>query len=100
MNYTEEKVIRYILAAILAQGWTVSVCDDYDSAGEWVVKCSTDLQRIISAMGSTGGDFIRTRDAQGAVNGSLVFIYGNGQDVLSNYGGEAVSALLDSLNLP
>lgn len=67
-------IVSALLDAALAKGYSVSVHD-----GEaWPVKRSTDRAALMDAIGTTDMDTLRIRKPCGAVVGSLVLVYGNG----------------------
>ena len=69
------RATRHIVRQIIAKGYNISVNDDYECNGEWVVRKETDYMTIVNVLASTEGDFLRIRDAEGANVGCLVLIY-------------------------
>lgn len=84
----ERRIVRRLVAAMLRAGYSVSVCD-----GEaWPLKRSRDESAILDALASTESDTLRMRDAAGAAVGSVVLIWGNGCDILSDWSDNAATA--------
>lgn len=83
----EGRIAAALVDAILSHsGMVISVNDDENGNGDWVVKRSTDKAAIMAALFSTDGDLIVARDANGERLGWWSLIYGNdGFDVISDY---------------
>ena len=82
----EGKIAKKLVEHAIKTGHTVSVYDSPESGGEWVLKRSKDLNRILSVMASTDGDLLAIRPADGSeVFGRISLIYGNGSEVISDY---------------
>lgn len=77
---TETRIAKAIVTAALAKGWKVSVHD----GEEFALKQSTDKAAIYEAMNSTDSDTLRFRNAGGVV-GSVMLIWGNDEDLLSDH---------------
>ena len=89
-NPSEKLIAVKIVDDALAAGYTISVYD-----GEaYPVKRSADADTILGAMASTEMDTLVFRK-DGERIGSVVLIYGNGHDLISDYtDNEAMEALL------
>lgn len=82
MQTHESKVIRRMVRIALTKGLTVSVWD----GGEWTLKRSKSVTRVLSACGTTDHDVLRFRDKDGTKVGSVSLVYGNGPgEVVSDY---------------
>lgn len=79
ISQTEQDIAREIIRRALAKGWTVSVND----GEEWVVRSSDNQEIIENHMGSTDSDTLRFR-AQGISVGTMLLIWGNGRDLISD----------------
>lgn len=91
----ERRVIRKLLKAALAKGHQISVND----GGEWVLIKSQNQTAIMAAMFSTDEDRWRVRSGDGDLLGEILFIHGNGRDVISDYSyNEAMRSLIEPLN--
>lgn len=82
----EHQIVEAIVDWALAHDLMISVND----GEEWVLKRSSNKDKIINAMFSTDEDLIRLRsahgDSRGDNHGWIKFIYGNdGHDVVSDY---------------
>lgn len=78
----EMRIIARLLAFGMAQGWTVSVFDGM----AWAVRRSRDIPTLAAALASTDTDTLRFRDGvTGQSVGSVMLIYGNGEDVISDH---------------
>lgn len=93
---TEGRICRRLITHALAAGYCISVNDGED----WVVKKSRNIVEIIGAMSSTDSDVLTFRDPTdkstnnvGRKVGSVVLIYGNGNDVISDYSAPTNEAL-------
>ncbi len=67
----------WLVNRILADGYTISVCD----GEEWPVKRSTNADEILEGMGSTGEDMLKVRSLTETPGKSVAIfelIYGNG----------------------
>lgn len=88
----ERRIIGRAVAFGLAQGWSVSVNDGVC----WCLKMSRDIGEIAGSLASTDCDIIRFRDDARQSMGSIILIYGNGEDVLSDHtDNEAMEALFN-----
>ena len=77
---TERRIASDLIERILARGYVVSVFD-----GEaWCLTCSDDAAHIFAALASTGSDHLRVRTKDGAPIGTIVLIWGNGEDLISD----------------
>ena len=92
----ERRVATALVARALNAGYTVSVRDDAFGEGEWVVKKSKDEREILGALCSTGSDFLRMRNEAGESVGWVALIWGNGEDLVSDYSdNEAIAKLVE-----
>lgn len=90
----EGRIVHKLVSHAIESGYCVSVRDGsfIDGEGEWVLKSSTDLAAILAAMFSTDGDTLTIRNPNdkstnniGAKVGSVSLVYGNGNEVISDY---------------
>lgn len=90
----ERRILSKVVKAALSEGWTVSVHD-----GEaWALKKSDGYRTIMSACGTTDMDTLRFRDSNNTVVGHVTFVWGNGEDCLSDHS-EALVDFVDSLEV-
>lgn len=80
-NKIEAVIARKIVDYALKQGWYVSVYD----GGEWALKRSIKREEILDALASTDEDTLRFSDALNKTVGRMWLIYGNGEDLISDY---------------
>ena len=76
----EEQIIRATIAALLAENYLLSVND----GEETVLKNSTDADTIFAAMRTTCEDYLYAVKS-GQRYGWVLFIHGNGGDIISDY---------------
>jgi hypothetical protein len=74
----------------LAAGYTVCVYD----GEEWALQRSSNRPDIIAAMYSTDSDTLRFRLPEGRPVGSVVLIYGNGEDLVCDHTDNAETTAL------
>jgi hypothetical protein len=78
---SERRICAAVVRRALAAGYFVSVSD-----GELVtLRKSRDEAAIFDAMATTDADNLNIHRADGVRLGSVVLIYGNGEDVISDY---------------
>lgn len=77
----ELRIAYLVVREALAANCLVSVFD----GEEYPLKRSSDAVEIMRALCSTDEDTLLLRDANGARLGSVLLIWGNGQDVISDY---------------
>lgn len=79
----ERRIVDKALTSLLDAGFAVSVFD----GEETTVSDSFDAKAITAALYTTDGDQLRvTRQVDGqVVNGWVLFVYGNGVDVIANH---------------
>ncbi|MES2704813.1 MAG: hypothetical protein V4649_19390 [Bacteroidota bacterium] len=97
MRATEKLIAIALLNAILAAGYTVSVND----GEEWTVKQSRDFDTIAAALATTGYDTLKLRKSPTDMScvGSIVLIYGNDCDLLSDWSDNpAIETLVAPIN--
>lgn len=98
----EAKAARYIVRVLLTHGFSLSVIDGIYGDGECTVKRSRDLDAIVAALATTGGDSLVIRDTDGNKVGTVVLIYGNahdGSELMADYGGrDDVFMVLDRIS--
>jgi hypothetical protein len=88
----EKQICERIVDKALAAGYTISVYD-----GEaWPLQRTSNRPDILAAMYSTDSDVLRFQwPESGELIGSVLLIYGNGDDVVSDYtDNEAMAALV------
>lgn len=76
----ERTIVNRLIRAALAHGLTVSVHD----GEEWTLKRSRDAKAIREALATTGADNVTLRNSDGAAVGTVLLIWGNGEDVISD----------------
>lgn len=77
---TERRIASDVIERTLARGYVISVFD-----GEaWCLSRSDDAAHIFAALASTGSDQLRIRTKDGAPVGTIVLIWGNGEDLISD----------------
>lgn len=76
MTLGERYMAGKLIDAILEKGFSASVND----GEEWTVKRSTDKKLILSALATTGEDYVRLYDKDGQSQGTFVLIWGNDPD--------------------
>lgn len=93
---TATLIAAELVGHLIAEGYALSVHD-----GEaFAVKRSRDARTVCAAMGSTDADRLVVRDEAGERVGSVLLIWENGCDVLSDWSrapgdaGEAFDALM------
>lgn len=87
----ERKIIRNLVKQALDKGYTVSVYDGED----WCLKLSNSVTLIMSSIQSTDSDKLVFRNANKVKIGAVLLVYGNGDDVISDYSdNEAMRALI------
>lgn len=77
----ERRIAKKLLDEILRRGYSISV---YDSE-EFTLKRSTSKGEIINALATTDEDTLRLRDSDGDIVGHFFLIWGNGEDLISDY---------------
>ena len=77
----ELTLARRVIRKALSAGYLVSVCD----GEEYPVKRSTKFGEIDKALASTDSDVLVIRAATGDRLGSVLLVWGNGEDVVSDY---------------
>jgi hypothetical protein len=93
--FVEAYVCRFLVRAALAHGYAISVFD-----GEaWALKRSTDEEAIKAAMFSTDNDTLTLHkekvSSREKLRGSVLLIYGNGWDVISDYSVSLEALMID-----
>ena len=88
----EKQICERLVDKALAAGYTISVYD----GEEWPLKRSSNRPDILAAMYSTDSDVLRCcLPESGKAVGSIMLVYGNGGDVVSDYtDNEAMGALV------
>lgn len=81
----ETKLVTTLVNVAIDRGYSISVYDDYEGDGEWTVKRERDPKVILAALRTTDGDTLRFYDDEGDRIGSVVCIWGNGEDCFSNW---------------
>ena len=77
----EMRICNRLVRNALAKGYLISVYD----GEEFALKRSASYAAIKSAMFSTDSDQLVFRRADGTKAGVVLLIYGNGEDVISDY---------------
>lgn len=81
---------RKVIRAALAAGYSVSVYD----GEEWALKRATTFNEINKAIASTDCDVLRFCNAAGEAVGSVTLIWGNEDDVISDWSDNAAMEAL------
>ena len=89
----ELKIAEQLVDDILAAGFTITVNDGEEDT----LICSPSKPAIMDALRTTDEDYIRIMDGDIRV-GTIWLIWGNGVDVISDYGGpdEVMNGLMES----
>lgn len=77
----EKRIVGQVVADALAAGYTIDVND----GTETTLRKASSKRAILEAMFSTDSDIITLRTGPGGRVGSIMFVYGNGTDVISDY---------------
>ncbi len=77
----ELAIASKLVTTILAAGHMISVHD----GEEFPLKCSVNHDEIIAAMGSTDSDTLVIRAFNKLRVGTILLIYGNGEDLISDH---------------
>lgn len=80
MNDVEKKIARKLVKIILAKGYEICVHEGED----WAIRKSAEVNKIMAALASTGEDTIIVRTVDGRRLGSIMLIWGNGEDLISD----------------
>lgn len=80
VDKTERTIVERILRSALADGCSVRVHDEEDWACDWTDVLGT----AMSVMNNTDIDYVHIRAADGTRIGSVMLVYGNGADVVSD----------------
>jgi hypothetical protein len=81
IDLTERKIVSSVIDSALARNYTISVYD----GEEYSLKRSTDKSEILKALASTESDVLHFRTEHGARIGWVWLIYGNGEDIISDW---------------
>jgi hypothetical protein len=87
MNPIELDIISRLIEIAREKDYTITVFD----GEETVLKRETDKAVILAAMGSTEMDTLVLRDQAGNRIGSIVLIYGNDIEVISDHSDNALT---------
>ena len=88
------QIARKLIADAIAQGYSVSVKDDYEGDGDVVISMSDDPAAIEAVLRTTEGDLFIFRDADGHKVGWASIIWSNGHDNPSNSScGDTIDAI-------
>jgi hypothetical protein len=80
MSPIEQKIASTLVKLALANGYEISVWE----GGDYAIKQSREADAIIAALCSTDSDSLVLWDA-GVRVGSIVLIWGNGEDLISDH---------------
>jgi hypothetical protein len=95
MRNIETTICNRLVSKTLEAGHIISVYD----GEEYALKRSTKKADIIKAMYSTDSDTLIIRRADGEKVGSVLLVYGNGEDVISDYSDNPeIEALVKAAN--
>jgi hypothetical protein len=91
----EKRIANKLVRAALAKGYTICVYEGEDYA----LKRSKKEREIEAALGSTDSDTLILRNEAGERVGSVLLIWGNGEDVISDHtDNAAINELVNGLN--
>jgi len=85
-NLIELRIIDRVLRMALERGYAVSVHDSVD----WVLVRSRSHVAILNVMFATDYEMLVFWDGAGRRVGFMTFVYGNGEDVISDHTDNAV----------
>ena len=91
----EGSILRCLLLVIVANGYSVTLNDGEED----VIEKSTNIEEIEDAARSTDEDYLIVFVASGRKVGAIRLIWGNGEDLISDYTDNAVINSLISLGL-
>ena len=77
----ERGIVSKLLDLCLVNGNKVSIYD----GEEYAIKRSTNKKAILKEMAATGEDSVLVRDAENVILGKFYLIYGNDEDIISDY---------------
>lgn len=86
MDATEKRIARQVVTRLLDNGYSISVWEGEDFA---ILK-SNSIERIMKALASTDSDVLRAYDADDNPMGSVLLVWGNGEDLISDGSGVAI----------
>lgn len=81
LDKTERDIASALIDSALARQYYISVYD----GEEYALKRSMDKQEILNALASTESDVLHFRTENGARIGWAWLIYGNGEDIISDW---------------
>lgn len=81
MRNIEHAIAKKIITEALNRGWKIDVND----GEETVLRNGTTLKDIWAVMHTTEEEYLHFKDAQGNRLGWIWFIYGNGEDLISDH---------------
>jgi hypothetical protein len=76
----ERRIATKLVNDALAAGYSISVYD----GEEWALRSGKDAATVLAAMGSTDMDKLRFRDADDNIIGTVLLIWGNEDDLISD----------------
>ena len=79
--HTERRIVRKLVRKALGLGYVISVFD----GEEWCLRSSTSEADIMSSIQSTESEELVFRTRDGYIVGAIVLVYGNGEDVITDY---------------
>lgn len=85
LSKIERRIVTRVIDRALVKGWRISVWDDYTGEGERVLDKSDNRLDVFKVLGSTGGDTLQVFERNGRCLATIVFVWGNGEDCLSDY---------------
>jgi hypothetical protein len=77
----ERRIAGEVISEALAAGHTIDVCDGVETT----VRKSCSKRAVLAAMFSTDRDILTVRTGPGGRLGTILFIWGNGADVLTDW---------------
>lgn len=90
----ERRIAKKLIDELLRRGYSISVFD----SEEFTLKRSTSRADIINALATTDSDTLRVRDSDGELIGHFILIWGNGEDLISDFSAKSETFdLMDSL---
>jgi hypothetical protein len=83
----EARAAHRLIRLLVKRNYSVSVND----GAEWVLKRSTSIPAILSAMGTTSEDHLIIRDPSGEIAGWFNILWGNsGEELIADHSGNEI----------
>lgn len=89
IDATEYKIARRLVEKATDEGYTVTV----DDGGAIALERSSDVNAIMAALGTSGIDHVTFYTPMGRRTGTVMLIWGNGTDLISDYAAPDLDAM-------